>query len=346
MNSTRGLMATILLSALAVLRLGAWDLAGHRMVNQVALASLPSDFPNFVRTPEAAERIAFLAGEPDRWRNVSDFTLKQSGGSWTDHFIDVEQLPAAGIDPKTVTSFRYDFILEFAACRKAHAQNFPIINPAKNADHTREWPGFAPWAITEYYAKVKSAFSYLKAFEENGTPEEIANAQANAIYVMGILGHYVGDLAQPLHTTDKHNGWLGDNPHGYTVTPGIHSWIDGGFIGKVGITFLELAPRVRPAHFLSVEPRSDGRDPVFVAVMDYLIAQHALVEPLYQMERDGIFRADSPDVAKGRAFIDGQLLNGGEMLGALWVTAWKNAGPDIFLRTYLAKRKGTEAPAN
>ena len=339
MSSTRALIVSSICAVLGTLPLGAWDLAGHRMVNQVALASLPADFPNFVRTPKAAERIAFLAGEPDRWRNVSDLTLKQSGGSWTDHFIDLEQLPAAGIDPKTVTSFRYDFIVAFASGRAAHAGRFPLIDPAKNTDHTREWPGFAPWAVTEYYAKVKSAFSYLKAFEENGTPEEVANAQANALYVMGVLGHYVGDLAQPLHTTDKHNGWLGDNPHGYTVAPGIHSWIDGGFIGKVGITFSELAPRVRPASPLSVEPRNDGRDPVFVAVMDYVIAQHALVEPLYEMDKDGKFRFDSPEVAEGRAFIDGQLLKAGEMLGALWVTAWRNAGPDIFLRTYLTKRK-------
>ena len=78
-----------------------WDYEGHRFVNQLGLAALPADFPSFVREPANAERIAFLAGEPDRWRNVDPW-LRQSGGSWTDHFIDVEQLPDAGLDPRTV----------------------------------------------------------------------------------------------------------------------------------------------------------------------------------------------------------------------------------------------------
>ncbi len=321
----------------------AWDYAGHRMVNRAALDSLPREFPDFVREPAVAERIMFLSGEPDRWRNVSESIMKQSGGSWSDHFIDLEQLPKAGIDPQTVTSFRYDFIVSFAVGRALHADKFPAIDPEKNKDHTSEWPGFAPWAITEYYAKLKSAFSYLKAFEEAGTPEEIANAKANAVYAMGVMGHYVGDLAQPLHTTDHHNGWVGENPKGYTTARGIHSWIDGGFMGLTGIAYPDIGSRVEPAKMLAVEPRNDGRDPVFVAVMDYVLTQHAQVEPLYRMEKEGRFSAEAADHAAGRAFIEKQLLAGGQMLGSLWVTAWRNAGPDVYLRAQLAKRQGGAA---
>ena len=319
--------------------LHAWDYVGHRMVNQVALASLPADFPSFVRESASAERIAFLAGEPDRWRNVSDLTMRHSGGSWSEHFLDGEQIEMAGMSLDTLPSLRFDFVVAFAAGRAANAARFPKIDPAKNSDHTREWPGFSPWAVVEYYTRVKSAFTYLKAFEENGTPEEIANAKANAIYVMGVMGHFVGDMAQPLHTTDHHNGWLGANPNGYSTRNTIHSWIDGGFIGKTGIKFADLRPRVKPAQLIPVEPRNDKREPVFVAVMDYFKAQFALVEPLYRMDRDGKFNADSGDTAEGRAFIEGQLIKGGEMLGALWLTAYKNAGPDVFLRTQLLKRK-------
>ena len=72
----------------------AWDYEGHRLVNQLALASLPTNFPAFVRPPAAAERVAFLAGEPDRWRNVQDLSLAQYSGP--DHYMDVEEL-AEGI---------------------------------------------------------------------------------------------------------------------------------------------------------------------------------------------------------------------------------------------------------
>jgi hypothetical protein len=333
-------LSFVVIALLPGLALG-WDYAGHRLVNEAALGALPADFPAFVREPATAERIAFLAGEPDRWRNVSDPIMRQSGGSWGDHFLDVEQIPAAGLDVNALPSFRYDFIVAFAAGRAAHADRFPAVDAEKNLDHTREWPGFAPWAIDEYYAKVKSAFSYLKAFEENGTSEEIANARANVIYNMGVLGHFVADLAQPLHTTDRHNGWIGSNPQGYTQSKNFHSLIDGAFLGQGGISLGDLTPRMQPAGLLRVEPRTDGRDPVFVAIMDYLLAQHALVEPLYRLEKAGKLPGRSGDPAEGRAFIEGQLAKGAQMLSSLWLTAWRNAGPDVYLRAHHLKRKAS-----
>lgn len=321
--------------------LHAWDYHGHRTVNQLALKSLPADFPEFVREPGAIERVSFLGGEPDRWRNTPDFTMKHSGGSWTDHYCDVEQLTNAGLDLRTLTSFRFDFVVQFAAGRAAHADKFPAINLAKNVDHTAEWPGFAPWAITEWFGRLRSGFGYLKVLEELGAPDEIANAKANILYVMGVMGHYVGDCAQPLHTTKYHNGWTGDNPKGYSNWPGIHSWVDGGFVAKAGIAFDGLGVRVTPASAISLALREDGRDPMFVAVMDYLLAQHELVEPLYQLEKEGKLShgRDEAIVPEGRAFVEGQLLKGGQMLGAIWLAAWKNAVPDTYLRAQLVKRQ-------
>jgi len=347
------LILAVLLGPVAAL---AWDYEGHRMVNQLAVAALPADFPAFVREPAGAERIAFLAGEPDRWRNVPDLVLKQSGGSWTDHFLDIEELAEAGLDPAKVPSFRYDFVLAFATGRAQHLDKFPAIDPAKNLDHSREWPGFAPWAVTEYYGKLKSAFSYLKVLEELGNPEEVVNAKANALYVMGVMGHYVGDGAQPLHTTIHHNGWVGANPNGYTTWPGFHSWIDSGFVAKAGISFAGLASRVVPAKALPLASQPDGRDPFFVLIMDYYIAQNKLVEPLYQLDREGKLSDEfekidrtkphpGPVSDEGRAFIEGQLLKGGEMLASIWMTAWRTAPPDTYLRAQLIKRQLAAAPA-
>lgn len=319
--------------------LHAWDYQGHRLVNQAALASLPEEFPQFVRAPSAAERIAFLAGEPDRWRNVADLPVKHANG--LDHYLDLEQIVAAGLDPAALPSARYTFALAFAAGRSAHLDRFPSIDPTKNGDQTREWPGFAPWAVAEYYGKLKSAFSYLKAYEEHGgTAEEIANAKANVLYVMGVMGHIVADLAQPLHTTDHHHGWVGENPHGYTTWTGIHAWLDGGLIAQTQITAEEVRASVQRAQALSVAPREDGRDPVFVRVMEYLVAQNRRVEPLYQLEKAGKLAPESADLREARAFVCEQLRAGAEMLGALWLTAWDNTVPDEFLRTELQKRAG------
>jgi len=354
---SRRLLAAVVATAALAGSAFAWDATGHRTVNQLALAALPADFPAFVREPAAAERIAFLANVPDRWRNVDPY-LKQVGPSWTDHFLDLEELPIAGLDPRKLPSLRYDFVVAYAAGRAAHPENFKPIDPAKNIDGTRQWPGFAPWAIAEWTHKLRSAFGYLKAFEEmGGTPEEIANAREDVIYTMGVLGHYVGDSAQPLHTTDKFNGWTGSNPKGYTTWPGFHSWIDGGLIAKAGITVAALKPRMTPAEALPATTPADGRDPLFIAAMDYLIANHQFLEPLYQLEKDGklgnghpgpdgtFVPNNEPVSPEGKAFVEDRLVTGGSMLAKLWVTAWKSAPNDVYLRTQLAKRNGLPLPA-
>lgn len=328
----------------------AWDYEGHRLVNRVALAALPKDFPAFVRDPANAERVAFLAGEPDRWRNVPDLPLTQANGM--DHYLDTEEVTAVGLDLAKLPSFRYDFAAQFAAARAAHAATLPAIDPAKNRDHTREWPGFLPWAITENFGKLRSAFSYLRVYQELGTAEEITNAQQNIVYIMGVMGHYVGDGAQPLHVTMHHHGWVGANPNGYSTWYGIHQWIDGGFIAKAGIKFPDLAPQVETALAIPLNPQPDGRDPMFVAALNYLLDTVKEVQPLYELEkarklgrdaqtdRSGAVIAPAQDVTpEARKFIEHRLVTGGEMLAAIWVTAWRTSVRDTFLEKSLAARK-------
>ena len=190
------LTLTLFLSARAF----AWDYELHRLVNELALTSLPTNFPAFVREPAARERIAFLAGEPDRWRNTTDLTLKHVNSP--EHFLDIEDLAPYGLTPTNVSAFRHEFVAQLAVERAKNPSKFPGADPLKDTERNRWLPGLLPWRITEDYAKLKSAFSYLKTFEQHGgTADEIANAQANVIYLMGVMGHFVGDAAQPLHTT-------------------------------------------------------------------------------------------------------------------------------------------------
>jgi hypothetical protein len=330
-----------LLLLLAPARLAAWDYEGHRIVAQLALASLPADFPPVAAGPAEAERIAFLSAEPDRWRNVPDLPLKHAGGSWGDHFLDLEYLTDAGLDLETLTSFRYEFVLQFARGRAAHAAAFKPIDPARNQDRTAEWPGFAPWAIAEHFARLRSGFSYLRVFEEVGTPAEVADARANLLYVMGLLAHYVGDCAQPLHTTKHYNGWSGDNPRGYTTWNGLHAWIDGCIIARTGLRFPALRERALPPRVLPLGPRADGRDPLFVAVLDYIRVQHRQVERIYELEKAGrLGRAPGEEVpAETRRLIEDQLLAGGQMLASVWLTAYRGAVPDTYLRAAIARRQ-------
>lgn len=335
------LLAAGLAAAITPMAL-AWDYEGHRLVNQVALKALPADFPDFVRAPDNAERIAFLSGEPDRWRNSADQPLQHMNGM--DHYFDLEEVPHAGLDVAQLSPFRFEFATQFAQGRAAHADRFRPIDPLKNQDRTKEWPGFIPWAVMENYAKLRSAFSYLKAYEELGRPDEIANAKANILYVMGVMGHYVGDCSQPLHTSMHHHGWAGENPNGYTTWTGIHSWIDGGFLAKAGVRLAHVERHVTVAQPISLEPRADGRDPMFTAVLEYLLAQNRLVEPLYRLEKAGkLGHHEQPIVPEGREFMERRLAAGGQMLAVIWTTAWRSAGPDKYLLNLLANRKARES---
>lgn len=313
---------------------GAWDYEGHHMVNELALASLPKDF-GIEMTPALKGRVAFLAGEPDRWRNVPDLPLKHFNG--VDHYLDMEDLTLCGQTPATLPIMRYDFVAEIANARTAHPEKFPAIDPAKDADHTRELYGFLPWAITEYYSKLKSDFTSLKTFQQyGGTPEEIANAKADCIYVMGVMGHYVGDGSQPLHTSKYFNGWVGENPKGYTTKPTIHAWIDGGYLKKTGgLKYDVLVGKIHPAEKIANASEPEG---MFRDVMAYLVEQNKFVEPVYQMEKDGRLAGEGEAGLAGRVFLEGQIVKAGQMLGNIWLTAWLEAPEDKYLQQQLKQR--------
>lgn len=316
----------------------AWDYDAHRLICQLALGCLPPDFPAFVRTPAAQERIAFLGGEPDRWRNVPDLALRHFNSP--DHYIDTELLELCGFGADTLPMFRYDFVVQLDRARAVHPDKFPPVNEAKNADRTQQLAGFLPWAITEQFGKVKSGFAYLKAYQEAGTADEVSNAQQNIIYAMGVLAHYVGDATQPLHTTIHYNGWTGPNPRGYTTNTTFHRWIDGEYFLKIGLPEVaQLQPKLRPARLVIGQAKNGAPDAVFRQVVKFVLDQHKQVEPLYELEKAGKLTGEQPNGLEGKAFLDGQLVVAAQMLADLWYTAYVTAPVDTYLRTQLLKRK-------
>jgi hypothetical protein len=326
-----------------VFNVGAWDYDGHHAINELALASLPADF-GIQLTPALKDRIAFLAGEPDRWRNVSDLPLKHFNGP--DHYIDLADLKLYGLTPETLPIMRYDFVADIALARAAHPERFPAIDPTKDADHTRELDGFLPWAITEYFEKLKSDFGTLEALKQyGGTPEEIANAQADIVYVMGVMGHFVGDGSQPLHTTKYFNGWdPGDNPNGYTTRQTFHAWIDGGYFKKTGgIKVGTLVGKINPATRI---PNADDPETFFRFVVAYLVEQNKFVEPLYEMDKDGQLSGEGDKGMEALPFLDGQLVKASQMLGDIWLTAWLEAPEDTYLERQLQQRNAANPQSN
>ena len=331
------LLCLVCCEAWFVPRARAFDDEGHRLINRLALALLPTNFPAFVHDAAARERIVFLGGEPDRWRNTDELSLKHVNNP--NHYFDLEDLGPLGMTPAGLSPFRYEFVAQWALARAAHPERFAPLDLARDLERVRSLPGFLPWTITEFYAQLESAFSSWAAFREGGTPDEYANATQNLVYTMGLMSHFVGDAAQPLHTTVHYNGWIGPNPNGYTTNRSFHAWIDGGFLRTTEFpSVTELGPRMRPPSLLWTNSVGTN-SPVFAQVVRYILAQHQQVEPLYQLEKAGKLAVVTNTPGEGRELLCHQIAVAAQMLGDLWYTAWQQAPPDKYLESALMRRK-------
>ncbi|MBL9139788.1 MAG: hypothetical protein JNK85_28215 [Verrucomicrobiales bacterium] len=328
---------------LGVLQLcSGWDYEGHRLINQMALALLPTNFPGWVREDAARERIAFLGGEMDRWRNTPHYSLRHM--NHPDHYLDLEDLVPLEVTASQLSPFRYEFVDLITRKRLQYPDRFPSIVATNDLERTRHLPGFLPWKIAEDFARLKSAFSYLKAYEERGTPDQISNARANILYLMGVAGHAAGDAAQPLHTTRRYNGWVGDNPNGYTTNRTFHAWIDGGYLRKVGVDLEDLRPQTRPAQVLRSVPNGPEDDAIFRHACQFIVEQFQRMEPLYAMEKLGELSGEPPSGLKGKPILVEQLARASTLLSDLWLTAYEQAPPDRYLQSQLTPKPAPKAP--
>jgi hypothetical protein len=160
-----------------------------------------------------------------------------------------------------------------------------------------------------------------------------------------VMGHFVGDGSQPLHTSKYFNGWdPNDNPKGYTTRQTFHAWIDGGYFKKTGGIKVEaLVGKIQAATHIA---NADDPDAFFRSVVAYLVEQNKLVEPLYEMEKNGQLTGDGDKGLQARPFLDGQLVKAGQMLGNIWLTAWLEVPEDTYLEKQLQQRNAANPQSN
>lgn len=296
----------------------AWDADGHRAITTLAIEGISPQGPTWLKDKSVAARVADQSTVPDRWRGVKISQLQHANNP--DHYFDVEDLAAYDLDLRRIAPLRLEFVKQLLEIRAAKGWKLPPkpINPARDPDKTQEWPGFLPFAIVEQYGKVQSAFKVIRVLEAMKDPartHQLEQARADATVHLGILAHYVGDGAQPLHTTKHHHGWVGDNPKGYTTDRGFHSYIDGGILRHHRIN----AQSVRPV--CEFTRAVDGADP-WNDVLAHLERSHAQVEPLYELKRTGELEKEA-----GKKAVEARLADAATMLASLVDAAWKAAEP-------------------
>jgi hypothetical protein len=100
---------------------------------------------------------------------------------------------------------------------------------------------------------------------------------------------------------------------------------------------------LRPAQLVTLNGRTAKPEEMFQAGIAFILEANKLVEPLYQMEKDGRLSGDGEKGLEGKPFLEGQLVKSGQFLGDIWYSAWQQAPPDTFLKTQLARRQAAKA---
>lgn len=291
-------LVLVLVSAALVQQAFGWGDEGHRAINKTAAGKITQSMPVFLR--KAGPRIEYLGPEPDRWRHKEEFSVKYA--QEPDHFIDLERVDWMTELPRG----RYAFYR--ALYQKRAAMNGVSENGIRPDDLLPERVGLQPYIAMEVYDRLKIAFReyrHMKAAHQNTSAVE-----QNIVFYMGWLGHYVGDGANPLHTTIRYNGWVGENPNHYTTERKIHWTMEGPFVAA-NIGQMPFADLVKSPVKLN-DPWKDYQN--------YLRDSNKLVERCYQLEKAGGFAGAG--TKESREFIRERLAAGAQMLENMWYTAW------------------------
>jgi hypothetical protein len=296
----------------------AWDGAGHRMVTRVAVENGGDDMPAWLKEPDNVLVAADAAQMPDRWRGVRVAQLTHLNNP--DHYIDLEDLSEMGMTLRTMPILRHEFVKAVTEARaKPDFQGEPV-NAAKDLAKTDEYPGFLPIGTMESYGRLVGAFRMVRIFDamrkDDPTRDlQLTSAKWMSLHAIGNLSHFVGDAAQPLHTTKHHHGWIGENPKGYTTEYSIHRYIDGDILKIHKISDSDLKAKC-------TFTRTIADDDLWESFAKHVDRSHAHVEDIYRMKLSGEL-----EQAPGKELIVARLADASEELAAWIRQAWLEAAP-------------------
>jgi len=284
----------------------AWGGAGHRIISQTALKSLPAELPAFLKTPEAVFMVGELGREPDRSRDAGqphDADLDPG------HFLDLDDQGATlGGDP----------VSAMPADREAYERS--LLGHGASLSKA----GYLYYTILDGYQQLAKDFAWwrletaaLKSMppgdQKRFTQADLQLRQALILRDLGWWSHFVGDASQPMHLSIHYNGWGPfPNPDGFTSAK-IHVPYEGPYVAAA-VSEAAVAAAL-PA--LRVCP-----DPVRTCLAHYLAETHDQVVPLYRLWGASGFKPGDP---APQAFTTARIAAGAAALRDLIVKAWRDS---------------------
>ncbi len=292
--------AVVLVPAMLVQQGLAWGHDGHSMINRLAVAYLPKDVPAFLRSRAAQDAMDYYGPQADQFRNGDPLMF---GTMVPEHDINLEDADLAG----PLALRRWEYVKALQDAQPKH----PEINLSPQE------VGFLPYSTYEYYVSLLAAMrDYRRELAAN---RDTTAAEHEVVFLCGMIGHFVADGSQPLHTTINYNGWTGDNPKGYSTSKKFHGLVEGDFVHN-NIKLADLTPLVD-----TVKPEL-LKDP-FAEFVQYLRHSHTFVNETYDLEKTGAFAGAG--TAEGKEFTKARLAEGVIELRNMIYTAWVRSGDPL-----------------
>ena len=163
----------------------AWGRRGHQIVADVAVSLLSHRDVLDGGAPFLKQHgfdLAYYANVPDLvWKKPETYQIE-----WINHFMDLEVFEGqAGKAPP--------FELDRAA--------FDAAYPGIKREAGRAW-----WRIRELDARLEEIAVRLRALPGDAPRTDRQKLQVQWLSLAGEIGHYVGDMSQPLHCTENYDG--------------------------------------------------------------------------------------------------------------------------------------------
>jgi len=257
--------------------LQAWWVVGHGRIAEAAVRALPEDLPEFFR--QAGPALGQMAGDPDLWKNPGTKHLRASEGP--EHFLDLEDLGG-----NEIPEDRYQAIQL-------------IIRLGKKPEKV----GLLPHALMDSYEKLACCFHDLRE-----KPDDPVRRWRCLVYA-GVLAHYAGDCAMPLHTTRDYDGRIREGKP--PLQKGIHARLDA-FPEKHGVSVEDIAKGLK----------LEAVENPWTRLLSEFRSSHRLVDEAYRLDQMGGFQEPGPE---SRAFVLGRCKAAAKFTAELWVAAWEKS---------------------
>lgn len=184
----------------------AWGKRGHQITGEVA-ALLVSSEPNAEFMKEQSLDFGLYSNIPDFvWKRPETYDKERN-----QHFVDLEEYSLVLKNQKAGEA--NIFSLE----RKDFETKYPLV---------KEEAGRVFWRARELESELGKITEQLRALKEDSERKPRQALQEKWLVIAGTMGHYWGDLSQPLHVTHNYDGQL-------TEQKGLHSYFEEAMVTEL-----------------------------------------------------------------------------------------------------------------